>query len=277
MSDALSGLKTRLITALVLLTVVLLLVWVPWLSWGLTLFVAGVALVGLFEYFALVKARDVFPMVRVVAVGGVAIVLAAGFGSVELTMATLCISVLVTVTLHARQVSSSIADSSAIVFGLIYVAWFAAHVLLLHRIPEIGPGLVTMLIVIVALTDTAAYFVGKAIGSHPLAPVVSPNKSWEGAIGGFAGALVGVYVIWALREAYGWNLLPAWPLWRYLAMGALLSVASQAGDLVESSLKRNAGIKDSGSVFPGHGGVLDRCDGFLFAAPLLYYIADLFG
>lgn len=277
MSDALSGLKTRLITALVLLSVVFLLVWVPWLSWGLTLFVAGIALVGLFEYFAFVNARDVFPMARIVAAGGVMIVLAAGFGGFDVAMAALCIAVLVSVSLHARQVSSSIADSSAIVFGLVYVAWFAAHILLLHRIPEIGAGLVTMLIVIVGLTDTAAYFVGKAIGSHPLAPVISPNKSWEGAIGGFVGALLGASVIWALRESFDWRVLPDWTIWRYLATGALLSVASQAGDLVESSLKRNAGIKDSGSVFPGHGGVLDRCDGFLFAAPLLYYIADLSG
>ncbi|MCH7960435.1 MAG: phosphatidate cytidylyltransferase [Candidatus Hydrogenedentes bacterium] len=277
MSDVLSGLKTRLITALVLLAVVLLVVWVPWLWWGLVLFVAGVALVGIFEYFALVSTRDVFPMVRIVAAGGLMIVLAAGFGGFGVAAAALCVAVLVAVTLHARQVSSSIADTSAIVFGLVYVAWFAAHVPLMHRIPEIGPGLVTMLIVVVALTDTAAYFVGKTFGKHPLAPVISPNKSWEGAIGGFAGALLGVYLIWALREANEWSALPAWSVWRYLAMGALLSIASQAGDLVESSLKRNAGIKDSGSIFPGHGGVLDRCDGFLFAAPLLYYIADLFG
>ena len=277
MIDALSGIRTRLITALVLLTVVFLVVWVPWLWWGLVLFVAGVALVGMFEYFALVGARDIFPMVRVVAAGGVIIVLAAGFCGIGVAAAALCVAVLVVVTLHARQVSSSIADTSAIVFGLVYVAWFAAHVPLMHRIPEIGPGLVTMLIVVVGLTDTAAYFVGKSFGKHPLAPVVSPNKSWEGAIGGFVGALLGVCVIWALREAYEWSALPAWSIWRYLAMAALLSIASQAGDLVESSLKRNADIKDSGSVFPGHGGVLDRCDGFLFAAPLLYYIADLFG
>ena len=139
-------------------------------------------------------------------------------------------------------------------------------------LPGEGPGIVTALFVSVILTDTAAYFGGRALGRHKLAPVVSPNKTWEGAVSGFVFAVLGMCVLYVLRDRYSWTALPEWSLFKYAIAGALLSVASQVGDLVESSLKRDAGVKDSGVFFPGHGGVLDRCDGFLFAAPVLYYI-----
>jgi phosphatidate cytidylyltransferase len=87
--------------------------------------------------------------------------------------------------------------------------------------------------------------------------------------------MVGVVFIHYLRQRYQWPALPAWTFWQYAVAGALLSVTSQIGDIAESLLKRDAGVKDSGAFFPGHGGVLDRCDGFLFAAPALYYMAVL--
>jgi len=110
--------------------------------------------------------------------------------------------------------------------------------------------------------------------SHKMAPVLSPNKTWEGAVAGFLAALLGMAAACLLSRWF--NALPQWTLAHYLGIGAVLSVVSQVGDLAESSLKRAAGVKDSGSLFPGHGGVLDRCDGFLFATPALYYMLVLF-
>ena len=161
------------------------------------------------------------------------------------------------------------------IFGLVYVAWFPAHLLLLHAEGNIGAGLVILLIVSVALTDIGAYFTGKSIGRHKMAPIVSPNKTWEGAIGGFAFTLAGMAVLFVLRNGQDWATFPDWPFAHYLILGAVLSIAGQVGDLTESALKRDSGIKDSGTLLPGHGGVLDRCDGFLFAALALYYITLL--
>ncbi len=132
-----------------------------------------------------------------------------------------------------------------------------------------------MLIVAVVLTDSAAYFIGSRFGRHKVAPSVSPNKSWEGAVAGLLFALLGMWAVFLLREEVGWTAVPDWGIVRYLLVGALLSLVAQVGDFVESALKRDAAIKDSGVLFPGHGGVLDRCDGFLYAAPVLYYIAIL--
>jgi phosphatidate cytidylyltransferase len=116
------------------------------------------------------------------------------------------------------------------------------------------------------------------LGKHKMAPKVSPNKTWEGAAAGLIGAVAGASALWALRIYGDLDALPNWPLWRYMHAGALVSIVAQIGDLTESCLKRDAGVKDSGNFFPGHGGVLDRTDGFLFAAPVLYYlVTPLFG
>ena len=92
------------------------------------------------------------------------------------------------------------------------------------------------------------------------------------AVCGFVVAGIGMAVVWQLKQSLDWTTYPDWTLGKYVAIGALLSIASQVGDLTQSALKRDAGVKDSGNIFPGHGGVLDRCDGFLFAAPVFYYL-----
>jgi phosphatidate cytidylyltransferase len=143
-------------------------------------------------------------------------------------------------------------------FGIPY---FAAPIAALQYLQRIDPWLVFLLCMIVWLGDAAAYYVGRALGRHKMAPVVSPNKTWEGAVGGFAASLAAtaVWSVWRL----GW-IDPA-----LLGVAALTAAAAQVGDLMESLLKRGAGVKDSGSVLPGHGGVLDRMDAMLFAAPVM--------
>ena len=116
--------------------------------------------------------------------------------------------------------------------------------------------------------DTGAYAVGRLIGRHPMAPVISPNKTWEGAAGGFAAA-VGAML------AAGAALDLGVDLWQQAVVAVVVAVVAQSGDLVESALKRAANAKDSGSIMPGHGGLLDRIDSILFALPAVYYLLTL--
>ncbi len=113
--------------------------------------------------------------------------------------------------------------------------------------------------------DTAAYYVGRAIGKHKLSPILSPKKSWEGAIASVAGSLI-------LGLLYLGHFTPDIPLWEIIIMAVVGNVAGQLGDLAESAMKRGAGVKDSGNILPGHGGILDRVDSSLFAIPIIYII-----
>jgi len=272
MSASGGGLTTRFLTAVVILAVLFTLIWVPALSVGLALFITLLVAIALREYYAMAHATEMKPASDAGVLAGSCVTFSGFFLGPENTSAVLyagCIFVMAVLVLRARLSAPAFAAS---VFGVVYVGWFPAHIGFLHRVPDFGPGLVTVLIASVALTDTAAFFVGKALGRHKLAQRVSPNKTWEGAIGGFSASVLALALFYVLRERLGWSALPDWSLGRYLLAGAALSLVAQIGDLTESSIKRSAGVKDSGQAFPGHGGVLDRCDGILFAAPVLYYI-----
>ncbi len=275
MKGGASTILLRWTTALIVLPAVLALIWIPGLHWGLTLFVAFIMGVGLHEYYGLALRTGAKPQVAGGIATGVAVVLSAYFGELAYTNAALMAAIVVLAFLHLTHPPSSASGIASSVFGAVYVGWFPAHILLLHAMDGHGAGIVMMLLVAVAITDTAAYFVGKQFGRRKLAPVVSPKKTWEGAIGGFAFAVIAMGVLYLLRGSMDWTALPDWPLTRYLLSGAAVSIVSQIGDLIASSLKRDADVKDSGRLFPGHGGALDRCDGFLFGAPVLYYMAVL--
>ena len=146
--------------------------------------------------------------------------------------------------------------------GLILVAFPLSFAIRLHGLGAQGPALLLFALVIVWVSDTVAYFVGRAIGNHPLAPQLSPTKTWEGAVAGFAGSLL---VPLAFMPWVNLSLV------HLLGMAALGNVAGQVGDLLESGYKRSAGIKDSGSLLPGHGGVLDRIDALILAVPVVWY------
>jgi phosphatidate cytidylyltransferase len=122
---------------------------------------------------------------------------------------------------------------------------------------------VLMIMMTVILTDTGAYFTGRAIGGLKLAPKISPNKTWSGLFGGIFAAAIGLGLL-----AYFYGVAPAS---RYVILGAALAVIAQTGDLLESYLKRRAGVKDSGTLIPGHGGILDRIDGLLTAVPFFTF------
>lgn len=161
--------------------------------------------------------------------------------------------------LFARTpVQETVAAVGALAFGVVY---FALPIVACYRLQQLDPWLFFLLLAVVWVNDTAAYYVGSRFGRHKMAPVVSPRKSWEGAAAGLAAALAAT-AVWGVARlgAVSFELL---------ALGAVTAAAGQVGDLVESMFKRGSGVKDSGGMLPGHGGMLDRIDALLFAAPVL--------
>lgn len=148
---------------------------------------------------------------------------------------------------------------------------FFVRIRLLEEERGLRGDLVLLLLSATWASDAGAYYVGRALGRHRMAPRVSPKKTWEGAMGGALGAAAGAFVY----RAFLWGGASGLRARDALAIAAVVSVLGPAGDLAESVLKRSAGVKDSGKIVPGHGGMLDRVDSMLFTAPVLYYYYGL--
>ena len=149
-----------------------------------------------------------------------------------------------------------------------YIAWFLAHIVLIHKYIDGGPGVLLAMGLAVAMSDVGAFVIGRLFGRHQMAPRISPNKTWEGAAGNLVGAYLGVGLMgFALPGESFWLLTVALPL--VVALGAVW------GDLVESVIKREFETKDAGTWLPGFGGLLDRVDSLLLVVPLTYYFLRL--
>ena len=164
-----------------------------------------------------------------------------------------------------RNIKTAAGEVALLFMGFLYVPLLLGHLLLLRGLPD-GIQWIFLLMLIVMAGDSGAYYVGCNFGRRKLYPVVSPNKSVEGAVGGLAGSVIGAFIAQA-------TFFPALTVFDSLATALLLGIFGQLGDLFESFLKRSFGVKDSGTIFPGHGGVLDRLDSILFAAPAAFYYA----
>ncbi len=162
-----------------------------------------------------------------------------------------------------RDIRLAAGETAQVCFGFLYVPLLLSHLLLLRLAPD-GIKWIFLLLVIVMTGDSAAYYTGSSFGRRKLYPAVSPNKSVEGAVGGLAGSLVGALLF---RQF----VFPELSLLHCSVIALPAAAMGQLGDLFESLLKRSCGVKDSGTIFPGHGGILDRLDSILFAAPVLYY------
>lgn len=179
---------------------------------------------------------------------------------------------------------ATIADIATTILGFIYLGWLPSHLVLLRNLvppgsvepsnplQQAGLAYVWASLFMIWATDVFAYYAGKKFGKHLLYPQVSPKKTVEGAIGGFLASIFWAVVVVYMADNY---FFPNHPfqgkLWQAPIMGALVSIASQLGDLCESLLKRDAGLKDSGNLIPGHGGMLDRGDGLIFGGAISYY------
>jgi phosphatidate cytidylyltransferase len=164
-------------------------------------------------------------------------------------------------TLFLKRPKEAIVDIAVTLLGMIYIGWFFSYFLFIRALSENGGYLFFLASTIWAL-DTIAYFVGKKFGKHKLLPSISPNKSVEGAIAGFIFGIIAAVVFGYYA---GFNMIHS------LILGILIVVMAQLGDLFESLIKRDAEVKDSSNLVPGHGGLLDRMDSFILAGPVVYY------
>ncbi len=238
-----------------------------------------ILVVGLWEFYRMVEAKGVHPS-RKVGISATMIlsvmVYAGGVAPVGLFLAAFVI-VMTLRELFRTKVAFPIYDIGTTVFGVLYVGWLGCHFILLREAPRalgmdyaFGSHFLLYTFLMAWSCDTAAYFIGLAIGKHRLFPRVSPKKSVEGAVAGFLASVGAAALgrIWFVRDTTGEPLLG---LTEALVLGALVGVVNQLGDLVESLIKRDAEVKDTSETIPGHGGVLDRFDSLLFSAPVTYW------
>jgi phosphatidate cytidylyltransferase len=277
-----SGTRLRILTASILIPLVVAGIW-----WGPTWFVAGmasaVAVLSLLEFLAMgermgFKAYRVWTCLAAVGIfaqqwnasqqatiGGLGDRLYAARSPHVTLEFVLFLFVLgeAIIALGSRQALAEVLPSISIgAAGLVFIVLPLSAVVRLHGVDVIGPQLLLFTVVVVWVGDTAAYFAGRGFGRWKMSPQLSPNKTWEGAGANFLGALL----IGALF-GFWMDIQPI----HMLAMAGLGSAAGQIGDLFESAFKRSAGVKDSGTILPGHGGMLDRIDALILAAPAVWY------
>lgn len=255
---------TRVISALVIIPLVLFVVYQggPWFA----LVVLLLAMLGAYEFFRLLFNQAIH-LQTVLGFAGVALILALVYLHFfdQLFHLAFLSFFLHSISALGGGKNRSLADSALAFWGVIYIGGLFSYLLLLRMAP--GGELYTFLLLIgVWSHDTLAYMVGVRWGTHKLAPAISPNKSVEGSLAGILGTMI-IFFSWSILWPDHLTLSPGPAL--LLALG--IAVFAQLGDLLESALKRHFSVKDSGSIMPGHGGVLDRCDSLMLAAPFVYY------
>ena len=248
----------RVLTALVLVpTITYLVLWAPRIA-----FVAALVVIGGFAFreFATIAGAHGFPVNPWIgsALGLVMLVLPDEHSVLLLVLGAAFGAMML--TLRLDDMHQALPSASALLLGVCYIfgSWWCAV-----RLRDIDTWLLLFALALNWVGDTAAMYVGKAWGRHKMSPVVSPGKTWEGAAASAAGAVIFGFMLFHYAG-------PRMPWWTILALSVVGNVAGQLGDLSESAMKRGAGMKDSGSSLPGHGGWLDRIDSSLFAVPAVY-------
>ncbi|MEI8307453.1 MAG: phosphatidate cytidylyltransferase [Chloroflexales bacterium] len=278
-----SSLALRVASVSVLIPIVIAAAWWPWS----TAILVGLCIVlAMFELAGIMRQGGYAPRLWVGLLISLTLCAAAALQptiTFDLSGAIICLSIIGSLTyeLLPGDRSSSL-ESWALTFGgAYYVGGLLSYFILLGQIHtplhggwltllHIPPGTswIFLVLAVTWLQDTAAFFVGRAIGRHKMAPILSPKKSWEGAVGGFvASALSAMLAVAILGLPISYTAA--------VLIGATAGVVGPLGDLVESLIKRQIGIKDSGQLIPGHGGILDRIDSLLFTAPVIYYLVLL--
>jgi phosphatidate cytidylyltransferase len=263
------ALVSRVLVAFVALPLVLFLVWVG--GWWLFALAAAGAVLALHEYAALV--RRLRPLVLAAYLGAIGMLAAASSSSSSWLLGAVLGTLVVAFVLHmlARTRPPATVAIGSTVLGAGWIGLGLAHVVLLRELPEDGRLAVLTVLIAVWVSDTLAFFGGRLLGRHKLAPVMSPRKTWEGFLAGSAGAVaVAFFALYEDRDTF-------LEIWQALVLGAVIALAGVLGDLFQSALKRDMEVKDTGRILGAHGGVLDRIDSLLFAAPAAFYMIVAFG
>jgi phosphatidate cytidylyltransferase len=264
--------KIRIITGLIVAGGWLLLLFYGpfWLFWLVFLGLGGLALN---EYYNMTLAQftpfDQYTGILL----GLFPLLAAYEGNSETVAAALFVALFFLIV-YTLSRYSTMADTNSqengfvlmmrIGFGIFYVGFSFSHFTLLVNLPH-GKNWLILLTVITVFSDSAAYFAGRKFGRHKLAPAISPGKTFEGLLGGLVGSVAAAVIVTLLA-------FPGVPVAKMILLTIFLSLVGVMGDLTESVIKRTMGVKDSGNILPGHGGVLDRLDSLMIAAPVLFYM-----
>jgi len=256
------------VSALVGIPILLLVVWLghPWFA----VVVAVAAFAAAMEFYRLLPATSIPRISLFGAFSAAALVMGVYFLRGESPLlVTLAVAFSLLWVLVQGQVEGAYLRWAGLLGGILYLGWMLSHLVSLRALDH-GLEWVAFAIFTTFAADTGAYAVGRAMGRRPMAPVISPKKTWEGAIGGFLGAVMAALALaWFLSPATGLGLPIGYG--HALILGALVGIFAQVGDLAESLLKRSVGVKEAGAIIPGHGGILDRLDSVIFAAVVVYY------
>jgi phosphatidate cytidylyltransferase len=261
-------LKKRLITALWGIPLVIAAVWFDTPIAWFTILASAAGVLAVIEFYRLTGVAKVIPL----AVCGTALTLLfIIYPHLNLNIDISLISLLLTAAIALPMILMIFLPKQQGLFqlwawtltGVLYIGWLISFLVALRI--EGGRNWLFLMLFATFGSDTFAYFIGKAIGKHKMAPSISPGKSWEGAVGGVLGAMLVCYLFTLPTPVQvSLSIISA------IVLGLVISVFGQIGDLVESMLKRGTGVKDSGSLMPGHGGMLDRLDSLLFTGVVVY-------
>ena len=264
-------LKKRVITALWGIPLLVAAVWfdepLPWF----TIVVAICGVLAIFEFYRMVTAAKVPPLTYFGLIWTLLFILSPHFDYNLLTPLLLVSAVILPLIwlLLRRQKEEALTSWAWTIAGILYIGWLLSYLVALRGLetpamPDAGRDWIFFALFTTFGSDTTAFFCGQALGRHKLAPHISPGKTWEGAIAGVFGAIMTSLLLVTILDlplSYGQAIL----------LGLLVSIFGQLGDLTESLFKRKMGVKDSGKLLPGHGGVLDRTDSVVFAGIVVYY------
>ena len=263
----------RILTALVTLPLLVGAIWAgyPWT----TVIVAAAALLGVREFYRLASGPTPPLILPLGALWTVLIVVSGQltdewYEYAPQLLAGATITAALPALIVARHRPRALTMWAYAVGGPLYVGFLLAHTLMLRELDgdgELGRNWLLFALLVTFATDTGAFITGRTFGRRPMSPSISPNKTWEGSIGGF---MVGVGIALALGPLLQLSV----PVWQRALVGASIGVLAQLGDLAESRLKRVSGAKDAGSLLPGHGGILDRIDSIVFTVPIVYYLVE---
>ena len=270
-------LKKRILTSLWFVPLLVIVAWFGG-ELGFTILIVAVGLLAALEFYRIVAVSKVLPFTYFGLIWTAFFILSRNsellsilephFNLGLLTPLLLTSAVVIPLIglLIRRQKEGAFINWVWTIAGILYVGWLLSHLVALRGL-DAGRNWVFFVLFVTWVSDTTAFFIGRRFGKHKLAPNISPGKTWEGAIGGIFGAII-MSILFFTSTPFHLPLV----YWQAIVLSILVSIFGQVGDLVESLLKRSTGVKDSGKLMPGHGGILDRMDSLIFAGVVVYYV-----